>query len=609
MKLETDRVARIVGNLLKEQESYKGKPRQDLSRMWTRYLSPFRFKLMVALIITFVWSVHPYAMALTARFLVDDVLKVGVGFDPADLPGQLALHRIYLFLLFGLWSVFVLSHWTRSWFILNIGQQIVYTFRRELHEKLQALHIGFFENFETGKIMSRLLDDVNVIRMWVTSEVLNVASHIIRLLLGMGIIVILNWKLALLVIATMPFYGYAYAKLRPAIRRTSIALRRLNSNLYSLSDERISGVQVVKAFSQEGRERSRFSRIMHNYIRLGMQVVMYRHGLAFLAGVLTALTNGLVIYLGLLQVKSGDLTLGDVIVFVYALPNLFAQVSALTVVATSVQAVLVVIKRVFNILDEDEQVAPGHIKLDGMDGRIYFDDVSFSYPGQDKPALQNVDFQIKPGMKIALMGPSGAGKSTVFQLLERFYDPQNGAVRVGGVNLQDADIHSIHSHIRMVQQEPAIFSGTIADNIRYGELDARPVRIMEAAKQAEFHDFVLSLPAKYETTVGQNGISLSGGQKQRLALATALLTRPEILLLDDTTSALDSETEARIRETLNRVLEGRTSLIITQRIATARDCDMIIVLEEGRITQMGIHNDLVHQEGFYKRIYDQQKSL
>ena len=234
MKLETDRITRIVSHLLKERESYQGRARQDLARLWSQYLSPHRIKLMLALIITFVWSVHPYAMSLSARFLVDDVLKVGVGFDPTELPGQLALHRIYIVLLFGLWSVFVLSHWARSWMIINIGQQIVYTFRRELHEKLQALHIGFFENFETGKIMSRLLDDVNVIRMWVTGEVLNVASHVVRLLLGIGIIIALNWKLAMLVVATMPLYGYAYLKLRPAIRRTSIALRRLNSNLYSL---------------------------------------------------------------------------------------------------------------------------------------------------------------------------------------------------------------------------------------------------------------------------------------------------------------------------------------------------------------------------------------
>ena len=609
MKLETARTTRIINQLLRDQESYEGKPRRELSRMWRNYLSQYKLHLLVALIITVIWSMHPYAMSLTARFLVDKVLKVGVGFDPTELPSQLALHKVYLVLLFAIWSTFVICHWIRSWLILNIGQKIVYTFRKELHEKLQALHIGFFESQETGKIMSRLLDDVNVIRMWATSQVLDIAAQILRLITGLVIVFTLNWKLALLVIVTLPIYAYAFARLRPAIKRTNIALRRLNSNLYSRADERISGVLVVKAFSREGRERRIFASIMHNYLRLGIQIIVYQQSLALLAGILAAVSSGLIIYLGMLQVKTGAITLGDVIVFIYALPNLFANVSSLTVVGTSIQAVLVVIKRVFNVLDEEEQVVPGSTRLEGADGSVTFQNVTFAYPGQETSALTDVSFAIPAGSKIALMGPSGAGKSTVFQLLERFYDPQSGTVRVADTNLRDTDLHSIHDYIRMVQQEPAIFSGTIADNIRYGELDAKPTQIMEASKQAEFHDFVMTLPAKYETTVGQNGISLSGGQKQRLALATALLTQPKILLLDDTTSALDSETEARIRGTLNRVLKERTSLIITQRIATARDCDQIIVFEEGKTTQIGTHEELISKEGFYKRIYEQQESL
>ena len=207
------------------------------------------------------------------------------------------------------------------------------------------------------------------------------------------------------------------------------------------------------------------------------------------------------------------------------------------------------------------------------------------------------------------MGPSGAGKSTVFQLLLRFYDPNDGSVQVGDTDLRDADPRSVRQHVRLVQQEPAIFSGTIAENIAYGKEEAEPREIMRAARQAELHDFIVSLPAKYETEVGQNGISLSGGQKQRLSLATALLTDPEVLLLDDTTSALDAETERRIRATLDRALEGRTSLIITQRVATARHCDRILVFENGAVTQDGTHEQLYAIEGFYRRIAVQQESL
>ena len=609
VKLETPRATRIIDRLLQDRETYSGKAGHDLARLWHNYLTPYRAKLFVAFLITIVWSMQPYAMSLTARFLVDRVLMVGMQVDLSMLPRQLALHRIYVVLLFSFWTAFIVGNWIRSWLMIKIGQSIVYVFRKQLHEKLQALHIGFFESHETGRIMSRVLDDVKVIRMWATSQVLNIVAQVFRLLIGLGIVLVLDWKLALIVVATLPLYGFAFMKLRPAIRRTSIALRRLNSGLYGLTDERISGIQVVKAFSQEGRERRTFTVRIHNYIRLGMQSIVYQQGLGLLAGILTAVTSGTIIYIGLMNVKGGAMTLGDVIVFIYALPNLFAQVSGLTSVAASIQAVLVVVKRVFNILDEPEQVPPGYVKLDGMDGRVVFDNASFTYPGQEKAALEDVSFEIPAGSKIALMGPSGAGKSTIFQLLVRFYDPQGGAVRVGGVNLRDAQIGSVHTHIRMVQQEPAIFSGSIGDNIRYGQLDATPGQIMRAAEQAELHEFVMTLPAKYETTVGQNGISLSGGQKQRLALATALLTQPEVLLLDDTTSALDSQTEARIRSTLNRVLKRRTSFIITQRIATARNCDKIIVFEGGRITQLGTHDELIRRKGFYRRIYEQQEAL
>ncbi|TVQ20922.1 MAG: ATP-binding cassette domain-containing protein, partial [Spirochaetaceae bacterium] len=273
------------------------------------------------------------------------------------------------------------------------------------------------------------------------------------------------------------------------------------------------------------------------------------------------------------------------------------------------QAVFVVIKRVFSLLDEDVDVSPGKIKLDGITGRIHFDGVSFRYPEQSSGALENISFYIAPGEKVALMGPSGAGKTTVFNLILRFYDPHEGSVQIDEINLVNADPTSIRRHVVLVQQEPVVFSGTIAENIVYGRMESKPSAIMAAARQAELHDFIMTLPVKYETEVGQNGISLSGGQRQRLALATALLTGPEVLLLDDTTSALDAETEARIRTTLYQALEGRTSIIITQRIATARSCDRIIVLDHGRIVQQGTHDELKREEGFYRRIFLQQESL
>lgn len=609
MNAKRQRIEKLIDVLLSDRESYDGSKRRDLSRLWKNYLSPFRARIYLALAVTVVGSLFPYSAALLTRFLVDNVLLVEGQYDPGMMQQQMPLFIRYVILLFGNWALFVVSIWIKNWLILGTGQKMIYEIRKELHEKLQTLHIGYFESHETGKIVSRVLDDVKIIQMWATTEFLMFSANVFRLAIGLGVIFFLNWQLSLLIVAALPLYVWAYLRIKPIIRKTSIAVRRLNSNMYGLSAERISGIGVVKAFAQEKSEVGSFALLVNNFVRLSMREIRFTQRLSLIAGVITALVSGLIIYIGVTLIRGGTMTFGDVMAFIQIMPNIFGQVTAITSVLTRLEGVFVVLRRVFYLLDEFEEVEPGKIKLDGMKGKVDFHNVTFSYPGQTGHALKNVSFHIDPGERIALMGPSGAGKTTVFQLLSRFYDPQEGHIRVGGVNLVDADSSSLRHHVRMVQQEPAIFSGTIADNIAYGNLDANPSTIMTATKQAELHRFIMTLPAKYETEVGRNGIALSGGQKQRLALSTALLTQPEILLLDDTTSALDAETERRIRLTLNNILEGRTSIIITQRIATARNCNRIFVFEDGELTQQGSHDELLEKEGFYKRIYLQQESI
>jgi ABC-type multidrug transport system fused ATPase/permease subunit len=607
--ITTDRTRRLVQRLLGDQETYAGSVGADMRQLWRDYLSRQKWPLLAAFAVTMVWSGHAYGMALIARFLVDSVLLVQEGFAPEQLPERLLQLRVYVLLLVGLWTVFSVTNWTRSWLIITLGRRLVYLFRKQLHEKLQALHIAYFEQIETGKLMSRVLDDVSVIQRWATNGVLSTMAYAFRIVLGIGIVFALNWRLALVVLVSLPLYAFIFSRIHPKVMQANRAVRRLNAEMYGVADERISGIAVVKAFSQEGRERRTFARLMDNLVRLSVESTLYGAGQGSFTGIITAVATGVVILLSSLSVRAGTMTLGDVMVFIYALPNLFAQIEGMSAAIAQVQGVLVVLRRVFSLLSVEEEVIPGSVKLDGMVGKISFENVSFHYPGQSEPALADISFDIAPGEQVALMGPSGAGKSTIFQLLSRFYDPQQGAVRVGGVSLVEADSRSIHEHIRLVQQEPVIFSGTIAENIAFGRMDSSPASIMRAAKQAELHEFVMSLPVKYETEVGQQGVTLSGGQKQRLALATALLTDPEVLLLDDTTSALDAATEHRIRTTLDQVLSGRTSLIITQRIATARSCDRIIVLDAGRVSQQGTHDQLVGEAGFYRRIFEQQDQL
>ncbi len=604
-----DRVDELITHLLEEQEDYGTAPGKDLKRLWRSYLTDTKGRIFTAFLITIVWSAQPFARTIATRFLVDDVLKLGTGIAPEEMPGQMELFWDWLLVIIGIWLVFIVCHWLRSWLIVGAGRKLIYKLRKDLHEKLQVLHLGFYERMPSGKITSRVMSDVRIVELWSTAQAVNLMAQSIRLVMGMAVLFYLNWQITLLVLFTLPLYAYVFYNLKPKIRRASIALRRTNSNLYGLSSERISAIRLVKAFAKEVGELRTFARLIHNSVRLQVRQTLYSHLLSVMAGIVASLTTGAIILLLMLQVKSQSMTIGSAMAYIGALSPLFMPINALTTLITALQSVMVVLRRMFYILDTRVEVVPGHIQLRGMRGKIQFDSVTYAYPGQSVPALREVGFNIEPGDKVALMGPSGAGKTTVFSLLLRFYDPDSGVVRVGGVNLLEADAASIRRHVCMVQQEPVIFSGTLADNIMYGRLEATSQQIIKAATQAELHSFIMSLPGKYETEVGEGGVTLSGGQKQRLALATAVLTDPEVLLLDDTTSALDAKTEARIRDTLNKALEGRTSLIITQRIATARECDSIIVLEEGRITQMGTHAELMQTDGFYRQICVEQSVL
>ena len=416
----SQRLENLIARTLFDLESYDGNMRADIKRLWRNYLRPFKKRLILALSITAIWSLFPYAMALFTRYLVDQVLLVDGNYDPSMINQQLPYFWRYLAGLFTVWSIFVVCNWTRNWLILNTGQKIIYSLRRQLHEKLQALHIGYFESHETGKIVSRVLDDVKVIQNWSTMQFLNFAANVFRLIIGIGVIFALNWQLSILIVVALPFYAWAYVRLRPKVRRTSIAIRRLNSSMYAQSAERISGVAVVKAFSQEKREVGTFAFRMNNFVRLSMRNITFVQVLALIAGTITALVSGSVIYLGTSFVRSGSLSFGSVMAFITIMPNLFLHVTTVTNLLTALESVFVVLRRVFFLLDEHEKVIPGKISLDGMRGTVDFENVTFTYPGQQDPALRDVNFRIREGEKIALMGPSGAGKSTIFQLVCRF---------------------------------------------------------------------------------------------------------------------------------------------------------------------------------------------
>ena len=607
MKGWKERADQIVDRELASVESYEGNALRELRRLWVDFLRPYRVQLTIALVLTLLIALHTPVFVLTWRFLVDRALCVTDGIPE----GMTEHHRSLIWMWVGMnttiWTLLLLSNWLRTYLVQTTGQKLTYLLRRRLHEKLQLLHIGFYESTSTGRLMSRVMGDVNVVHEWATNQAINLITQLFTLVAGLAVLLYLHAGLAAIMIITLPLYGYAFGRVRPTIRRFNVALRRMNSGLYGRAAERISGIQVVQAFGRERAESRHFAQRVGDMIRAQMRLVGQQQILTLVSTTLSAITTAVIIYLAITMVHHETMTLGSTLAFLQTLPPVFWAVNHLTQMIAEVQGPLVCLQRMFRLLDEQEDLPTGGIRLEGMVGRISLDDVSFTYPSQAQPALSEVSFQVAPGERVAIMGPSGSGKSTIFQLLLRFYDPQGGAVRVGGVNLADAATESVRRHVCMVQQEPHVFSGTLAENIMYGHLDATPSEVIRAAQHTELHDFIMGLPLKYETEVGEHGVTLSGGQRQRLSLATALLTDPEVLLLDDTTSALDATTEAKIRDTLNRVSRERTSLVITQRVATARDADRILVMEKGVLTQDGTHDELSCQPGFYRTICQQQE--
>ncbi len=543
------------------------------------------------------------------------VVLPGLGGQEAAGPKKTRTEQLYwLWVIFFAYLLvrmtFAASNWFYMYNISFVGHRIVSRVRVDLHEKVQKLQMTFFDRQQTGKIMSRILDDVGLLQSEVTSTFVETVRHVTRLLIGIVILLMINPKLGLLALLALPLYVVAYKVFQHSIAVTSLRMREAYAEAYGILEERVRGIRVVLSFARERGELRAFFRRVATTFRLSVKRWMLNTGLGATCSAVSAVATALVFYWGALAVKSGEMTVGDLVYFNMSLGALFMPLVALTNINATILEMLVVISRVFEVLDEEVliQDRPGAVRLDRVRGRVAFQHVWFRYSERGDYVLKDLRFEVKPGTSVAVVGPSGSGKSTLLSLLLRLYEPTEGSVLIDDYDIRDVKLSSLRKHIGMVPQEPILFSGTVAENIVYGRDDATPDQIMEAAKAAELHDFIISLPEKYEAHVGERGGNLSGGQKQRLAFAMALLHDPSILILDDTTSALDARTESRIQQTLDRVMKGRTTFVITHRISTAMRAERVLVLDNGRMAGWGKHEDLIREGGVYRRIYEQQQA-
>jgi ATP-binding cassette, subfamily B, bacterial len=491
-----------------------------------------------------------------------------------------------------------------------VGEGIMRDIRTSLVSHLHRMPLAFFTNTKTGEIMNRVSNDVDNIDNIVTGTLVSIVTNVAMMVTTIVTIFILDWRLALISLAVVPLMILPLSPVGRKMYQVRKKTRELRDEIESITQETlsISGITLIKSFVRETFERSRFygvaSRLMGLEIRLAMV------GRWFIAAI-TAMTivGPAVVWLGGAWLAiHGGVTVGTIVAFVAYLGRLYGPASALAGVQVQVVSALAVFERIFDYLDmpvEGGAENASAIELPNVRGDVRFDDVSFSY-GQARDILQNVSFHVAPGQMAAFVGPSGAGKTTITQLVPRFYDPAGGAVLIDGIDVRDVTLASLRRDIGIVTQETYLFHDTIAANLRYGRMDATDADLVAAAQAASIHDFIAALPDGYVTMVGERGHKLSGGERQRLAIARVLLKDPRILILDEATSSLDSHNESMIQAALEKLMVGRTSLVIAHRLSTVLSADVIFVVENGRIVESGTHAVLLARGATYARLYWEQ---
>ncbi|NPV10019.1 MAG: ABC transporter ATP-binding protein [Anaerolineae bacterium] len=498
--------------------------------------------------------------------------------------------------------VFVQGYLTES-----VSQGIAYDMRNQLYDKLQRLSFSYYDQVETGQLLARATSDVEMLRRITGRGLLMLANATLTTLGTAVVLVAMNPLLALISLAATPLMVWVVQRYAREIRPLTLQAQNRLALLTSRLEQNLKGLAVVRAFAQEQAEMRRFeeenARLFSDNVSVVRLSASRQPQIRFLVDVSTVL----LLWAGGRLVIGGALTLGALVAFNAYLLNMIQPLRRFGWLTSMISSSVAGAERVFEILDVPEEVqnAPDAQPLPPIEGRVRFENVSFGYL-RDRPVLQDVSFTIEPGSVVALLGPTGSGKTTIINLLMRFYDPSAGRVLMDGFDISKVTLESLRRQVGIVLQETMLFGGTVRENIAFGKSDATEEEIERAARLAAAHDFIMELPQGYDTLVGEKGVMLSGGQRQRIAIARAVLKDPRVLILDDATSSVDSETEVLIQEALWRLMPGRTSFIIAQRVSTARRADVILLLDQGRLVDMGTHEELLARSGLYADIYHSQ---
>ncbi|WP_094547239.1 ABC transporter ATP-binding protein [Rubricoccus marinus] len=558
------------------------------------FARPYRARLILAIGLTLVSTAIGLIVPLGLKELIDAVFTE----KNAGLLDRLSLG------LLGLFAIQALVGSFGRYFMEWTGERVVTDLRRRVYDHLHRLGLRYFSTTRTGEITSRLTNDVSSVQKTATDDLASALTLSLTLIGSLVLMVVLNWRLTLVILVTVPIMAIGTRYFGQVVRKLSREIQDKLADTTAIAEEAIAAIRVVKAFARERFETSRYGTAVESLFETARKravvVAAFWGGVGFMFFVALVV----IFWFGGREVLADRLSAGDLVAFIVYALNIARTVSGASRLYASLNSAAGASERLFELLDMAPEIAdaPGARPLaEPVRGEVAFEDVRFSYD-DGRPVLDGVSLHVKPGETIALVGPSGAGKTTLLNLIPRFYDPDKGSIQIDGVDLREATVDSVREAVSLVAQDIELFGVSLAQNIRYGRLDATDDEIERAARAANAHEFIVEAAQGYQTEVGERGVKLSGGQRQRVAIARALLKDPPILLLDEATSALDAESEAAVQEALARLMEGRTTFVIAHRLATVRDADRILVMDAGQIIDEGTHDDLVARGGLYARL-------
>ena len=557
------------------------------------FLKPYKYKVAFALFLMVVAAVTSLLLPMLMSNAIDEI----------DM-GNAANFPFYLIGMVACSAIGALCVRYRARIMDTAGRSAIADLRQTLFNHIQNLSFNFFDTRSAGKIMVRVINDVNSLNDLLTNGVVNVFIDCVTLVLLLVLMLFVNWKLTLISMSIVPFLLLILFGLKRKMRRNWQVVRSKISNMNGYLHESLSGMRVTEAFTREEENSTIFedtnNDIRHSWMRAIKLNNLFWPSLDTVSTVGTILVYVFGVAMLGDNVAAGEITVGTLLLILWYLGRFWEPLNNLANFYNNVLVAMASCERIFEILDTPIQIdnKEGCYDLPNITGTVDFDDVTFSYD-PEKVILKNVSFHVEPGQTIALVGPTGAGKSTVVNLISRFYDVDSGKVTIDGHDVRDVDLHSLRKQMSVMMQDSFIFSGTIMDNIRYGKLDATEEEVIAAAKAVHIHDTIMAMEKGYYTEVNERGSRLSTGQKQLISFARALLNDPKILILDEATSSIDTHTEILIQKALETLLKGRTSFVIAHRLSTIRKADCIMVVQDGKIAERGTHDELIAAGGHY----------